>query len=82
LRPGIPAYSMERISISWSPTKTTSPGALPIRAHARGRRKKLIHSEDPPLRGICADRAYTVSADFDAVGELKHETPHPRSQTG
>jgi hypothetical protein len=28
----LPPYSMERISISWSPTKTTSPAALPIGA--------------------------------------------------
>jgi hypothetical protein len=30
------AYSMERIWISWSATKTTSPSALPIRARATG----------------------------------------------
>jgi hypothetical protein len=28
----LPPYSMERISISWSPTKTISPAALPIGA--------------------------------------------------
>src|SRR5580704_6365490 len=28
----LPPYAMERISISWSPTKTISPAALPIGA--------------------------------------------------
>ena len=34
----LPPYWMERISISWSPTKTISPAALPIGARALGRR--------------------------------------------
>ena len=32
----LPPYSMERISISWLPTKTISPAALPIGARALG----------------------------------------------
>jgi hypothetical protein len=32
------ALSMESISISWSPARTISPAALPIRARATGER--------------------------------------------
>ena len=41
-----PPYSMERISISWSPAKTTSPAALPIRARATGETYEI-----DPFRG-------------------------------
>ena len=44
----LPPYSMERISISWSPTKTISPAALPIGARA------LRQAHRNP-RGMAAD---------------------------
>src|ERR1700722_10839352 len=36
----LPPYSMERISISWSPTQTRSPAALPIGARALGQARR------------------------------------------
>jgi hypothetical protein len=44
----LPPYAMERISISWSPTKTISPAALPIGARA------LRQAHRNP-RGMAAD---------------------------
>ena len=51
----LPPYSMERISISWSPTKTISPAALPIGARALGQARR-----NP--RGMPAD--YTSRSQF------------------
>ena len=47
LRPGISAYSMERTSISRSPTETTSPAALPIGARAMLKGKSSADESDP-----------------------------------
>ena len=43
----MPPYSMERISSSWSPARTISPAALPIRARATGETYEI-----DPFRGI------------------------------
>ena len=50
-------YSIERISISWSPARTLSPAALPIRARATGETYEI-----DPFRGSASSSPTILNA--------------------
>ena len=53
----MPSYSIERISISWSPARTISPAALPIRARATGETYEI-----DPFRGSASSSPTILNA--------------------
>ncbi len=53
----MPPYSMERISSSWSPARTISPAALPIRARATGEPYEI-----DPFRGSASSSPAILNA--------------------
>ena len=66
---------MERISISWSPTRTVSPAALPIRARATGETYEI-----DPFRGSASSSPTILKAAPAVVSPERH--PMPESDGG